>query len=114
MFCLQLYLFSDSGEEVDDQSVVTSDVIVETIATVLSAISGTIRAGADDGCSLEIINSAQVPPNMNLYLFCPMRAESSLYCIQGYCAGLAPILFPRKFTCARNCGWTSCWTLVTT
>ena len=57
---LQLYLFSDSGTEVSDTETVTSSVITETIATVLSGITGIIRAGANDGCSLEIINTAQV------------------------------------------------------
>ena len=56
---LQFYLFSDGGVE-EQISTVTSDVYVEVVARVLSQITGVIRAGADDGCSIDVINSAQV------------------------------------------------------
>lgn len=56
---IDFYLFSDGGVE-EQISTVTSDVYVEVVARVLSQITGVIRAGADDGCSIDVINSAQV------------------------------------------------------
>lgn len=57
---VQVYAFSDAGTSVDTESTVTSDVIVATVATVLSSISASIRSAANDGCSIEAINEAQV------------------------------------------------------
>lgn len=57
---MQLYIFSDSGTTVEDNTVVTSHVITETVARVLSSITAELRVAANDGCSIEAINSAQV------------------------------------------------------
>lgn len=60
MVTVQLYLFSDNGLSVSDNTVVTSHVIEETVATVLSSITGSLRIAANDGCSIDLINEARV------------------------------------------------------
>ena len=57
---VQLYLLSDAGTEVSNSSLVTSDIIDSTMATVLSNITGTLHAAAEDGCSIDVINAVQV------------------------------------------------------
>lgn len=57
---VQVLIFSDAGTEASETSTVTSHVIVETVANVLSSVAATIRAGADDGCSIDAISNAQV------------------------------------------------------
>lgn len=61
---LQIYIYSDSGSEVpvEEYSKITSDIIDAKIVTVLSSITGTIRAGAEEGCNIELINKASVRP----------------------------------------------------
>ena len=61
---LQIYIYSDSGNSVPEEqfSQITSHIIVENIQRVLAAITGVIRAGAEDGCSIEVINTASVRP----------------------------------------------------
>lgn len=58
----EIYIYSDSGSSVPEEeySQITSRVIVENIQTVLSSITGTIRAGAEDGCNIDVINEASV------------------------------------------------------
>lgn len=56
---LQLFLLSDGG---DAGPVASSSIAVETISTALAAVAATIRAGANDGCSIAAIDAAQVRP----------------------------------------------------
>ena len=56
---MQLYLFSDAGTAVSDQTTVTSTAVETVIFNVLSNVTGILRAGVDGDCSLEVINTAQ-------------------------------------------------------
>ena len=69
---VQLYLFSDDGTEVSNTSTVTSETIDSTMATVLSSITGTIRAAAEDGCSIDVINAVSVRSCVGFKRFVPV------------------------------------------
>lgn len=57
---LQVSIGSTTGGSNSQTVTDLSHDIQETVEQVLAGITGTIRSGAQDGCSIDVINEAQV------------------------------------------------------